>query len=118
MISVWFYYGEISFATAASISVGKLGSTTTDIVTPILYRSTDAISLAFWIGVIFNSSAFVFIIILNLIDSINDRRRKELRYLKRTHSLMEKVNTSLSIQNKNKSNPKFSILDESDTHNS
>lgn len=58
---------------------GKLGSVTTDIVTPLIYRGTESMSWAFWLAVFLNIIAFVFIVVLNLIDKVNDKRRKEIR---------------------------------------
>ena len=83
IISIWFYYGEISFATALCGCVGKLGSATTDIVTPIVYRGTGTISWPFWLAAFMNCGAFIFIVILNWIDKANEDNRRQLRYAKK-----------------------------------
>lgn len=63
---------------------GKIGSVASDIVSPIIFRSTNSIQYSFWISVILNALALIVVLILNAIDNANDRRRKELRYLRKT----------------------------------
>lgn len=63
--------------------LGKLGSVSADIITPIIYRSTNSLSWAFWIAAYMNMVAFLIVIVLNLIDQINDKRRKKLRLIRK-----------------------------------
>jgi nitrate/nitrite transporter NarK len=104
-VSVWFFYGEISFATAISGCFGKLGSVTTDIVTPLVFRGTESISWTFWIAVFVNVGAFLFILVLNLIDKVNEKRRKEIRYIRKTKQLVDKINSSFSVRSKSGNYP-------------
>jgi hypothetical protein len=64
--------------------IGKLGSVTADIVTPMTFRATGSISWTFWIAAMINVGALFIVVILNLIDSANDLRRKKLRYLRKS----------------------------------
>lgn len=68
IISVWFYYSEISFASALLGCFGKLGSVFADIFTPISYRDTGSIVWPFRIAVLINIGAILIVICLNKID--------------------------------------------------
>jgi nitrate/nitrite transporter NarK len=67
-VSIWFYYGEISFATALSGCLGKMGSVTADIVTPMVFRSSGSITKTFWIAALINITSLVIVLILNFVD--------------------------------------------------
>lgn len=73
---------------------GKLGSVFADILTPISYRSTDSVVWSFRISVIINIVALLIVVVLNHIDRENDRRRKELKYLRKTAEVIKATNTS------------------------
>eukprot|EP00347_Sterkiella_histriomuscorum_P010927 403374398 len=96
IISVWFYYSEISFASALLGCFGKLGSVFADIFTPISYRSTESIVWSFRISALINLAALIIVLILNHIDRKNDRRRKDLKYLRKTAEAYKANNTSRS----------------------
>jgi len=65
--------------------LGKVGSVAADIVTPLVYRSTDALPWCFWVAVFLNLIAFVIVFVLNIIDAINDERRRKLRYFRKNN---------------------------------
>ena len=75
---------------------GKIGSVASDIVAPIIYRSTNSIEYSFWNCVIINALALIIVLILNVIDNANDRRRKELRYLRKTAVAKIRIMASVS----------------------
>jgi hypothetical protein len=60
------------------MSSGKLGSITANILTPMIYQMKGKMYFAFWIGVLINCIALLSVLGLNIIDSINDKRRKML----------------------------------------
>ena len=72
---------------------GKLGSVFADIVTPISYRGSGSVQLSFWISVIINCVSLLIVLILNSIDKANDKRRKELKYLRKT-AMARKMNAT------------------------
>lgn len=63
---------------------GRLGCVVSDIITPITFRMTDHIEASFWISVIVNTVALLLVVMLISIENTNERRRKELRYLRKT----------------------------------
>ena len=59
-----------------------------DVLTPLIYSTShQSLSASFWMAAIINAVAFIFVIILNVIDSVNDARRKKLRYQRKTNEI-------------------------------
>ena len=67
--------------------IGKLGSVATDVLTPIILKKTNSLSWGFWMSAFISIFSFIFVIILNVIDKVNDERRKKLRLLRKTYEL-------------------------------
>ena len=80
---------RISFIDIARICycVGRLGSVCADIISPVVFSKTGSLSWAFWVGTLINVVSFLFVCCLNIIDKMNDQRRKKLRYLRKTNEI-------------------------------
>ncbi len=64
---------------------GRIGCVISDLITPITYRMTDHIEASFWISVIINTVSLLLVVMLISIENTNERRRKELRFLRKTY---------------------------------
>jgi nitrate/nitrite transporter NarK len=71
--------------------LGKLGSVAADIISPIIFRATGSLAWTFWISVFLNILAFGVVIILNIIDNINEKRRIKLRFVRKQTEVKNKI---------------------------
>jgi MFS family permease len=93
IISIWFYYGEISFAAAWIGCAGKLGSILADFLTPYSIEAWGgSIEGSFWISAVINVAMLAVILIMNSIDSDNDLRRRQIRYKKKREEVKQRLN--------------------------
>ncbi len=91
IISIWFYYGEISFACAMGGCISRFGSVMADIFGPLAYhKSGNSLAAPFWIGCAVNVFSFIFIAFVNWIDKQNANRRKKFKYIRRQSTIRSK----------------------------
>lgn len=76
---MWFYYAEISFATAKIIAFGKCGSMLADYFTTSSSSFEGSFWLAFWI----NMATLAIVWIANKINAENELSRQMLRVMRR-----------------------------------
>ncbi len=76
VISIWFHFGEMAFATALLTCFGKFGSIASSQITPYTFNEWGSIGGSFWIAMIINSIAFIVALLINSIDKENLEKRK------------------------------------------